>query len=194
MITCIHTDSLTHFLATCERMVVSVAADGNCFFRSISYLLFSHEDEHWSLRTIITRFENLNSRLFEKRMTSINGRTFSDHIQKLCHPSSWATHIEVLAVATYFQAPVYICTDPPKPSAGGAYCWECYNPIASCTELSYPLLTEPTLHGVNKVQRFELAYYTNCHYNPIVSAYTRVLHETQPQLSGEVSFHEHIIE
>ena len=121
MITCIHTDSLTHFLATCERMVVSVAADGNCFFRSISYLLFSHEDEHWSLRTIITRFENLNSRLFEKRMTSINGRTFSDHIQKLCHPSSWATHIEVLAVySNLLSSPCLFLYRPSKTKCWGS--------------------------------------------------------------------------
>ena len=63
---------------------------------------------------------------------------------------------------------------PSKPSAGEAYCWECYNPITSCRELSYPLLTGPTLDGINKVQRFELPYYTNCHYNPTVSAHTRV--------------------
>ena len=130
------------------------------------YLLSNNKDKHCSLRTIITSFEK--SRPFEKRLTSINGRTFSAHIHKLCHP---ATHIEVLAVATYFQVPVYFCTDP---SAGEAYCWECYNPITSCRELSYPLLTGPTLDGINKVQRFELPYYTNCHYNPIVSAHTRV--------------------
>jgi hypothetical protein len=172
---------------------VPVAADGNCFFRSVSYLLFQKEDKQWPLRNIILRFENLNSTLFEKRMTDVNESTFSAHIQKLINPSTWATHIEVLAVATYFQVPVYFCVDPPRQSTGGAYCWECFSPLV-CANLRYPIITEPFLDDAHKVPRFELVYYTNCHYNAIVSVQTGLLHATPPRVSGKVSFHEQIIE
>ena len=60
---------------------------------------------------------------------------------KLCNANTWATHIEVLAIAAYFQVPVYFCTDPPQPNTGGTYCWECFNPIALRELLRYPILT-----------------------------------------------------
>ena len=97
----------------------------------------------------------------------------------------------MLAVATYFQVPVYFCVDPPRQSTGGAYC---FSPIALCANVHYPLITEPFLQDALRIPHFELAYYTNCHYNAIVSAQTGLLHATPPKLSGKVSFHEQIIE
>ena len=137
----------------------------------------------------------MNSGLFEKRMTDVNDCSFAAHIKKLCYPNTWATHIEVMAISTYFQAPVYFCTDPPQQSTGGSYCWECYSPLASREALRYPIITdhEAILEEANS-PHFELAYYTNCHYNSIVSVHTGALHASPPPLTGKISYHEQIIE
>ena len=101
------------------------------------------------------------------------------------NPNTWATHIEVLAIAAYFQVPVYFCTDPSQPSTGGTYRWECFNPIASRELLRYPILTEPLFEGANSIRHLELVYYRNCHYNSIVSIHTGVLHVSPPQLNWQ---------
>ena len=36
-------------------------------------------------------------------MPAVNEPTFSGHIRKLITPCAWATHVEVMAAATYFQ-------------------------------------------------------------------------------------------
>ena len=146
-----HLRSITdlHSLSQWDRKEVPVAGNGNCLFRAVSYLLYGHQNAHWSFRDLIIRFENLNSSIFECKMTGVNETTFAAHIRKLSHPNSWATHIEVLAIATYFQVPLYFCTDPPLPSTGSMYCWECYNPIASSKALRYPILTDPLFENAN---------------------------------------------
>ena len=40
-------------------------------------------------------------------MPSTNKPTFEGHVELLYKPNSWATQIEVLAVATYFRVPVF---------------------------------------------------------------------------------------
>ena len=117
-------------------------------------------------------------------MTDINADTFAGHIRKLCNPNTWATHIEVLAVAAYFQVPVYFCTDPPQPNTGGTYRWECFNLIASRELLQYPMLTRlDTLNwciiGTATI---------------IVSIHTGVLHVSPPQLTGNIIYHSQVIE
>lgn len=168
--------NLHSFLSQWDRKVVPVAADGNCLFWAVSHLLFHNENAHWPLWDLIIRFENLNSSIFERRMTSINATTFAGHIRKLCHPNTWATHIEVLAIATYFQVPVYFCTHPPQPSTGGTYWWVCCNPITSSEVLWYPILTEPFFEGANSVRHLELA----------VSSHGVNSHESNPHM---VNFH-----
>ena len=147
----------------------------------MSYLLFGNDDFCWQLRDIIIRFENLNSTLFETRMTGINGATFAEHISKMTYPYSWATHIEVFGVATYFQVPVFFCTDPPKQ---GDYCWEYIKPLTSPENLKYPVLVEqfsPTIPS-----HFELVYYQRHHYDCVVSLQTGTIHLSPPQLTNKI--------
>ena len=45
-------------------------------------------------------------------MTIINEPTFAEHVKKIMRSENLGyTHIEVYAVATFFQAPVYFITD-----------------------------------------------------------------------------------
>ena len=101
--------SLESFLAQCNRKVKGIKGDGNCFFRTLSFILFNNEDEDYAIRSIIVQFENLNGPVFESRMTTLNEPTFKQHINKMLRPGAWATHIELQAAAAYFQLPIYLC-------------------------------------------------------------------------------------
>lgn len=104
-------DPLQRFLAGCGRKIKEINGDGNCFFRTLSHILLNTEEEHLSIRDLLVRFENLNSDVFEKMMTEVHKPTFREHINHIMRLGKWATHVEVLAAATYFQLPVYFCED-----------------------------------------------------------------------------------
>ncbi len=52
-------------LQQCGWMIHQVTGDGNCHFRAISFFLFGKEDYHDHVRTLLIRFENLNTQVFE---------------------------------------------------------------------------------------------------------------------------------
>lgn len=116
------TTSLDGFLAQTGREVQKMVGDGNCFFRCLSMQLFQSQDQHYAIRSVLSRFENLNRGTFEKTlMPAVNEPTFPGHIRKLITPCTWATHVEVMAAATYFQVPVYeCCLDPSQSTDGNA--------------------------------------------------------------------------
>ena len=137
------------------------------------------------VRSMIVRFENLNSTHFEPRMMDlINQPTFKDHISKMSQPGCWGTHIEIMAIASMYQVPVFFCADPPQSSS---HKWEVVYPVAQASKLKYPLTVEddPThLCSLAKPTHFELVYYTNTHYDCIVSIETALLCSTMPVLTN----------
>ena len=114
-----------------------MVGDGNCFFRCLSMQLFQSQDQHHAIRSVLARFENLNRETFEKMlMPAVNEPTFSGHIRKLITLCAWATHIEVMAAATYFQVPVLT---PQKQSTDGKLC---IAPQSPPSHFRYPEVTE----------------------------------------------------
>ena len=93
--------SLVTFLQQSGKKIQPVKGDGNCLFRSFSLHLLGNQDEHFKVRSMIVRFENLNSTHFEPRMMDlINQPTFKDHISKT---GCSGTHIEIMAIASMYQ-------------------------------------------------------------------------------------------
>ena len=103
------------------KKIQPVKGDGNCLFWSFSLHLLGNQDEHFKVRSMIVRFENLNSTHFEPRMMDlINQPTFKDHISKMSQPGCWGTHIEIMAIAsiyTYISSNSILCADPPQSSS-----------------------------------------------------------------------------
>ena len=59
-----------------------MVGDGNCFFRCLSMQLFQSQDQHYAIRSVLSRFENLNRGTFEKMlMPAVNEPTFPGHIR-----------------------------------------------------------------------------------------------------------------
>ena len=181
------TTSLDGFLAQTGREVQKMVGDGNCFFRCLSMQLFQSQDQHYAIRSVLSRFENLNRGTFEKTlMPAVNEPTFPGHIRKLITPCTWATHVEVMAAATYFQVPVYECCLDPSQTK---YRWECIAPQRAPSHLRYPEITEGMFTKEAVVpNHFELVYIHNQHYDCIVSRETGKLSTSLPDITENHTF------
>ena len=75
--------------------------------------------------------------------------SFQEHIRFLQRPDTWATQVEVIAVATMFSVAVFYCR-----KQDSLYHWEVINP-----------LTCPSVSDVQGVMAFlELQYHTTLSY------------------------------
>ncbi len=86
----------------------------------------------------------------------------SSQTKTMLRPDTWATHVEVIAAATYFQVPVYFLTQ------ADVLKWKVVRPLSGCRTFGFLFLQE--LSAVQTViTHFELVYYPNRHYDCVVS-------------------------
>lgn len=132
-------------------------------FRALSHQLFNTDEHHSSVRLLLQRFENLNPSKFTPFLMSINKPTFEEHIRHIGTPQTWGTHIEVLAVATYYKFPVYFLN---KKRGEEVFKWNVIKPL--CTDnMSYPFLVEEDgFLASTEATHIEIVYYCS-HYNSI---------------------------
>ena len=130
-----------------------MTGDGNCMFRSLSYHIFGHQEEHLATIKLIAEFECLNQQQFAKYLLEVNEPDIQLHLKKMGKPFVWGTHIELKAAASYFQIPLYFCEKSPKTEC---YEWRCFSPICSAEKLNY---TQNRAYVTKSLGHFELAYY-----------------------------------
>ena len=94
------------------------------------------------------RFEKLNKEFFKVLPTGINKPTIEEHIRHIGLPYTWGTHIELFAIASYFQVPVYTF----KPCERK---WEIFKPKANANELHYPIVVDD-MFSINSLHQLEL--------------------------------------
>ena len=81
-----------------------MVGDGNCFYRGISYQLFGTQEEHSTIRSVVSRMENLNKEIFSPYLISgWNKPTIVEQIFHVSTLGTWATHVEVLATASVLK-------------------------------------------------------------------------------------------
>ena len=117
------------------------------------------EENHFEVRDMLIRFQNLNQTSFQPFLTSVNSATIQEHISSMLLPNKWGTHIEILAAATIYQVPVYCCVHSPVPSDYVAPHWVCVKPVRPKEKsFSYPDLAGSSLEDVPSPNHFELCY------------------------------------
>ena len=80
-------------------------------FRSLSFLLTGSQEGYMTVKTLLTCFESQNESKFKGLLIPGPNKptTMQDHIKKLIlQPQSWGTQIELAAMATFVQVPVFI--------------------------------------------------------------------------------------
>ena len=98
----------------------------------------------------------------------VNEPTIEEHIKKIGLPHTWGTHVEILAIATLYEIPVYVTRQSPS----GSYYWEEVKPLKA-DGVSYPVIPSGTLPNEYQVPNLmELGYMSGVHYDSVVSIAT----------------------
>ena len=114
---------------------------------------------------LVVRFENLNQGLFTAHLHPPE-LSVATHLNKMANPFQWETDLEIIAIATYFQRPIYYVTDSPS----GKFHWEVILPLKE-KGLRYPEVVDNP-GDPQAFTHLELQYITGQHYNSIVSTET----------------------
>ena len=155
------------------RRVHCTTPDGNCFFRAASTILSGSEDDHLRIRHCLVCFIAANARIFSPLVMQYSN--LDAHIKTMMQPCAWATQLEVVALATYFQVPVYIF----KESTGQ---WERHKPRSNFQLSSKESFM--TLSGAaSELMRFEL-FHRLCHYDAVLPKHDQPFLDP-PSLSSE---------
>lgn len=178
-------DILTGFLSRVGRERYVIKGDGNCLFRALAHVLTGDQENHGHIRLLVQRFENLNQDLFEKLLTEVNKPTIKEHMLHVGIPHTWGTHIEVFAISTYLQIPVFSCTVDHNKNPSNSIKWEAFKPLLPVSELHYPVPIADTC-SLQLLTHIELLYFTDLHYDCILSSLTEKPCTSQPQLSSTV--------
>ena len=117
------------FLKSCGRKRKVITGDGNCFYRSLSYILYSHQDSHGHIRGQLADLVELNPTTFQ---TFVWQGDVQDHVRHMREEGIWATQVEIAAAASYLGVPVFSCIPNPLTQH---YYWVQFKPQA---DLKYP--------------------------------------------------------
>ena len=90
-----------------SRQIHPIMGDGNCLFRSLSYLLFGNKDNHQQIRQLLVEFVTVNSHVLAKYCFS---RSIEEHVGRMKCETVFGTYLELCAAASYLQLPIYVCT------------------------------------------------------------------------------------
>jgi len=145
------------YVESLERRVVEIKGDGNCLFRALAFLVYGTEDVHIQMRELLADFISRNKVQFAKLTDKID-----EHILKLKYQRVWGSALELQAIASLLQLPVYTLL----PNREGTYKWVIYNPQDDTT-LDFPLEPPPP-RSISSLDHLELINVHSCHYNCIV--------------------------
>ena len=91
------------------RIVKHIRGDGNCLFRSFSYLIAGSEDEHDAVRpAIVSHMLTIGHFLVGFQIptqSTVQGYLNDTHMDR---EGSWGTEVEMLTLAHFLQTPVLV--------------------------------------------------------------------------------------
>ena len=115
--------------------------DGNCLFRSFSYAIYGSQDMHFDLRNKLVGVLRSNRHKFDHLI--MQHTSMEQHIKQMSKLGTWGTQVEIFAMATLYNIPVYVASQHPKSLN---YSWCKYTPIALDDSTSQEIFTNDITH------------------------------------------------
>ena len=99
-----------HVSLTVPASIRSIRGDGNCFFRSLSYIITGSEEQHESVRLAIVRHMRAFGHLLHLHH---DNRSIDEyiHISKMDESSTWATQVEMFALTHLLGICLYVYSE-----------------------------------------------------------------------------------
>ena len=95
---------LSDHLAAQQRKRITIEGDGNCFlFCAMAYAIYKTQDMHVKIREMLAKFLLKNKLEFQPFQST----PVEDHVQEIRHKRICEAALELLAVASLMQLPVY---------------------------------------------------------------------------------------
>ncbi len=91
-------------LDTKPTQTVRMRGDGNCLFRTLSYVLCGVQSHHKAVRDKLVEFIRANERLVKQ----IENETQQQYLARMKQDGTWGTELEIFAFATITQTTVYV--------------------------------------------------------------------------------------
>ena len=83
--------------------VKKIGGDGNCQFRTLSYLLFDNEDLHTQVRREVCEFIKIGQNFFEPYFYQTGNRADMNSVDECDIDGKWGNHITLLATALLYD-------------------------------------------------------------------------------------------
>ena len=92
----------------CPSSTARIVADGNCFFRSLSFVLTGSQDYHQEVRLLVTTY--MIDNMGNPQLSSLikDGERVENYIEqsKMQLLGTWATEIEIIASTLLLQTTI----------------------------------------------------------------------------------------
>ena len=105
-----HTTKVMVPVNLCPSSIARIVADGNCFVRSLSFVLTGSQDYHQEVRLLITTYMIDNTGNPQLSSLIKDGERMENYIEqsKMQLLGTWATEIEIIASALLLQTTIYV--------------------------------------------------------------------------------------
>ena len=93
------------------RTIKLIPGDGNCLFRSFSYIITGSDDQHMAVRAAILKHmkkETVARRLLPFHLVEYSSITEYIRTKNMDKASVWGTDIEILTLSHLLQTPIHL--------------------------------------------------------------------------------------
>ena len=105
-----HTTKVMVPVNLCPSSTARIVADGNCFFRSLSFVRTGSQDYHQEVRLLVTTYMIDNTGNPQLSSLIKDGERMENYIEqsKMQLLGTWVTEIEIIASALLLQTTIYV--------------------------------------------------------------------------------------
>ena len=158
--------NMSDLLARQNRKVMPTLGDGNCFFRTITQLIYNTQEQHTTVRNEIISYIENNLTRFRQLLLS-RDITIEQHTAWMKNIGEWATQVELQAATEVDYTHIYLFTLTPSRDF---YSWYCYEPKTQSEQLQ---------------RHIEIAHPSGVHFEVVLDGNTDEASQTPPALTRQ---------
>ena len=139
-----------------------MTGDGNCLFRSFSYIIFGTQSKHVQVQMMLVDLMAQNASYFH---CYCHPSSVEEHTKRMRNNFTWGTHAEIFAMALYSQKPVFTAMEN---GLHDKYYWAQYK----CNKKANTELVLPSskIALPANLSHFEICHVNGNHYDVVLTA------------------------
>ena len=156
-----NTSPIDIFLNNYGRKRQQIIGDGNCLFRSFSFILHNTEEKHLYLRQAIVEVIVLNEERFRPYCLP---DTVTEHAEKMKSNCVWGTQAEIFAFSVLVGKPIFVATI----NQSATYYWAKHMCTLKFSPFKFTPLNDVPVH-IGKLRHLEICNVGGVHYDAVLT-------------------------